>query len=416
MSKEKKNKLVPKLRFSEFRLDHEWIEDSVENVCETFSGGTPSTTEREFYGGTIPFIRSAEIDRDTTELCITESGLKNSSAKLVKKGDVLFALYGANSGEVALSRQNGAINQAVLCLRSAHSNVFIYHFLSHRKAWIVDKYIQGGQGNLSGEIVKSIKIPFPSLKEQKKIADCLSSLDDLIFEQSQKLEALNEHKKGLMQQLFPTEGETIPKLRLKEFKGAWKEKALEEIGQFKNGINFSPDQKGDGILTVDVLNMFGLGVEMKLDSLYRVDIEPNDYLLKTGDILFVRSSLKRDGVGWATLFKGYNEPVIFCGFLIRLRIDFSLSVDPTFLLYYLRSSAGRENIISLSGTAAITNISQESLKKIKVPLPSVLEQKKIASCLSSLDDVIIAQSQRVDMLIQHKKGLMQSLFPNADEL
>jgi type I restriction enzyme S subunit len=176
-------------------------------VCKTFSGGTPTTSQKSFYGGDIPFIRSAEIDKNNTELFLTVDGLKNSSAKLVKKGNVLIALYGANSGDVAISKINGAINQAVLCLDSENSNAYIYQFLAFRKDWIVNKYIQGGQGNLSGEIVKSIVIPFPSLPEQTKIATCLSSLDDLINAHVKKCEGLKNHKKGLMPGLFPVAGE-----------------------------------------------------------------------------------------------------------------------------------------------------------------------------------------------------------------
>ena len=194
---------VPNLGFLEFEGDGEWKEKSLDSVCESFSGGTPTTTEKGYYGGNIPFIRSAEIAKKTTELFLTELGLKNSSAKLIKKGDVLVALYGANSGDVALAQIDGAINQAILCLRSYESNAFIYHFLTLRKNWIIKSFLQGGQGNLSGEIVKSIKLQFPILIEQQKIADCLSSIDELIIVQDQKLEALMTHKKGLMQGLFP---------------------------------------------------------------------------------------------------------------------------------------------------------------------------------------------------------------------
>jgi len=126
---------------------------------------------------------------------------------MVKKGDILVALYGANSGDVAIAKVDGAINQAILCLRSDCSNQFIFQFLSHRKERVVSTYVQGGQGNLSGEIVKSIKLAFPSLAEQRKIADCLSSLDELVAAQKQKIESLKVHKKGLMQQLFPSPDE-----------------------------------------------------------------------------------------------------------------------------------------------------------------------------------------------------------------
>lgn len=195
--------MVPKLRFKEFEKDGEWEKKNLGSIFKTYSGGTPNTTEKKYYGGDIPFIRSAEINKEKTELFITELGLNNSSAKIVKKGDLLVALYGANSGDVGISKINGAINQAVLCLKSDFSNIFVYHFLSLKKDWVVARYIQGGQGNLSADIVKSIELFLPKKEEQNKIASLLSSVDDLIKAESDKIEQLKAHKKGLLQGLFP---------------------------------------------------------------------------------------------------------------------------------------------------------------------------------------------------------------------
>lgn len=197
-------KTLPEWRFPEFQGCGEWKSKSIGKACKMFSGGTPDTSKKEFYGGAIPFIRSAEINKSSTELFITEEGFKNSSAKMVKKGDILIALYGANSGEVALSKIDGAINQAILCLRHETNNVFVYHYFTHMKNWIISKYIQGGQGNLSGQIIKSVNLYFPKAEEQQKIADFLSEIDTMITGQSNKVEQLKAHKKGLMQGLFPS--------------------------------------------------------------------------------------------------------------------------------------------------------------------------------------------------------------------
>lgn len=194
----------PRLRFPEFRGKGEWKESTVGSKCKSFSGGTPDTTRKEFYGGTIPFIRSAEIGSDTTEMFLTKEGFDSSAAKMVERGDVLVALYGANSGDVALARVDGAINQAILCLRPEGSKAFLYHYLTHKKVWILATYIQGGQGNLSGEIVKSVSLRFPLPEEQETVAACLSALDTQIEAQAAKIETLKQHKRGLMQQLFPT--------------------------------------------------------------------------------------------------------------------------------------------------------------------------------------------------------------------
>jgi len=197
---------IPGWRFPEYEGNGGWEGKTLGNSCVSFSGGTPDTSNRTYYNGSIPFIRSGEIDKNTTELFITKNGLDNSAAKMVRIGDILVALYGANSGEVSLSKIDGAINQAILCLQHETNNTFVYHYLFYMKNWITTTYLQGGQGNLSGEIVKSIKLYFPKPEEQQKIADCLSSLDDCITLQWGKIEALRLHKKGLLQGLFPSVG------------------------------------------------------------------------------------------------------------------------------------------------------------------------------------------------------------------
>ncbi len=198
-------KTIPEWRFPEFKNGGEWTPDTIRNTCDSYSGGTPKTTKKEYYGGEIPFIRSGEINKEATELFLTKEGFENSSAKIVKRGDILVALYGANSGEVALSKIDGAINQAILCLKHKSNNAFLYHYFSYKKDWIIRTYIQGGQGNLSGEIIKSIELFFPPApEEQDKVANILSSVDDLITAQAEKIEELKQYKKALMQGLFPS--------------------------------------------------------------------------------------------------------------------------------------------------------------------------------------------------------------------
>ena len=230
-------RLVPRLRFPEFVGDGEWEEKRVGEICVSFSGGTPNTKDKSLYNGDIPFIRSAEIGNETTELHLTESGLEKSSAQMVDKGDVLVALYGANSGDVAISKIRGAINQAILCLRCGESNRFFYQYFLNIQNWMVKTYLQGGQGNLSGEIIKSIPVIFPSSAEQTRIANCLSSLDSLITAESRQLDALKEHKKGLLQQLFPQEGERVPRVRFPEFAGdgSWYFSSLSSLANITQG-------------------------------------------------------------------------------------------------------------------------------------------------------------------------------------
>ena len=151
-------------------------------MSESYSGGTPSVGVKEYYGGQIPFIRSAEINSEITELFLTEEGLKNSSARLVAVGDILYALYGATSGEVGRARLKGAINQAILAIKphTDYDSEYLAQWLRKSKHSIIETYLQGGQGNLSGTIVKELSVDFPSLKEQKAIGGFFRQLDNLI--------------------------------------------------------------------------------------------------------------------------------------------------------------------------------------------------------------------------------------------
>lgn len=180
----------------------DWQEKTLGEMGTFFSGGTPLTTKKVYYEGNIPFIRSGEINNEKTELYISELGLVNSSAKIVEIGDLIYALYGATSGEVAISKIRGAINQAILCIRTSMINQFLCNYFLLEKEIILSTYLQGGQGNLSADIIKSLIIPIPSFPEQQKIATFLSSIDVKINHSSKQIEKMEAWKKGLLQQMF----------------------------------------------------------------------------------------------------------------------------------------------------------------------------------------------------------------------
>jgi type I restriction enzyme S subunit len=180
----------------------DWEEKRLLEFCTFFSGGTPSSTNKKFYSGTIPFIGSGNIYDSEVFNFISEEALNSSSAKIVEEGDLLYALYGANSGEVAISQLEGAINQAILCIRTKESIEYLYYVLLGNKDNIVAKYLQGGQGNLSAQIIKKLKYKFPSIEEQQKIASYLSGIDTKIENVNQQITQTQTFKKGLLQQMF----------------------------------------------------------------------------------------------------------------------------------------------------------------------------------------------------------------------
>ena len=190
-------------RFKEYLTP--WKENKLKDIVSAYSGGTPSANIRTYYGGHIPFIRSAEIHSSTTALTLTQEGLQNSSAKLVKTGDILYALYGANSGDVDRSKINGAINQAILAMRPSKENDpnFILFQLMRMKDKIVSTYLQGGQGNLSGRLILALNLDMPeSTLEQRTIGRLLQLLCELIGVNQSKYSQLELLKKSLLQNLF----------------------------------------------------------------------------------------------------------------------------------------------------------------------------------------------------------------------
>lgn len=377
---------VPARRFPEFRNSPSWQEKKIGKiVTNAYSGGTPLTTNRSYYTGDIPFIRSAEIGKDDTELRISEHGLKNSSAKMVEKGDILIALYGANSGDIAISRINGAINQAILCLRSEQNHYFIFQSFLNKQNIITSNYLQGGQGNLSGEIVKSIKIELPlELREQEKIAECLSSVDALIGKKQTELESLKKYKDGLLQQLFPQGNNNLPALRFPEFKNSppWQETKLERICR---SISSGRDKRSDDG-NYDLFGSTGI-IGKTSDKTYNGKF-----------ILVARVGANAGLLTKVNSIFGATDNTLVIDLDDNTNIDFIFASLDKFRL---------NRLVFGSGQPLITG---RQLKDISISLPDSTEQKKIANCLTSLDNLIEIKQQELDKLSRYKKGLLQQLL------
>jgi len=176
---------------------------TIGELASMFSGGTPRSGVSQYYGGEIPFIRSGEIHGCATELFLTDDGLRSSSAKMVNKGDLLYALYGATSGEVDISKIHGAINQAILCIRPfGVSTAYLAIWLEHKKTDILSTMLQGGQGNLSAELVKSIKVPIMQPTHELFITEIVDKINKKISHQDDILSQMLNLKCSLLQTLF----------------------------------------------------------------------------------------------------------------------------------------------------------------------------------------------------------------------
>ena len=192
----------PEIRFEGFTDD--WEQRKVSDITNSYSGGTPKSGTSEYYDGNIPFIRSGEIYSDKTELFISELGMNYSSAKRVHIGDILYALYGATSGEVSRAKLDGAINQAILAIipNQDINADFLVEWFRKEKDKIINTYLQGGQGNLSAQIIKELVVMIPSKEEQYKLGNYFTYINRLITLHQRKCEKLKELKKFMLQNMF----------------------------------------------------------------------------------------------------------------------------------------------------------------------------------------------------------------------
>jgi len=263
--------------------------------------------------------------------------------------------------------------------------------------------------NITGRDVISFPIQLPSLPEQQKIADCLSSLGELINAHTKKHETLKTYKKGLMQKLFPAEGERVPELRFPEFKdaGEWEEKRLEEVliknSERNHELKYS--------LVQSVSNKYGFIKQDEYFENRRVASEEtsNYYIIKKGYFAYNPS---RIDVG--SLAYKYDEDICI---ISPLYVSFQTSksiVDSYLLNWFFTNGFTNKMKNALEGGVRNT-LSYENLKTIEILLPILPEQQKIADCLSSLDELINAESKKIEALKVHKKGLMQGMFPDGGD-
>ena len=358
---------VPNLRFKEFQ--GEWEKCKLSEICTFFSGGTPSSSNKDFYGGNIAFIRSGELHADSTELFITQAGFDSSSAKMVEVGDLLLAMYGATSGDIAVSKIKGAINQAILCIRTKQNKKFIESVWNKHVSKNLRKYLQGGQGNLSADIVKGISFFFPTLKEQEKIANLVSLLDERIATQNKIIDKLQSLIKGIAQNIVRN---NKPNVRLSECLEC-KSSTLQECDVCEQGTY--PVYGANGIVGY-------------LDN-YNTEDEAV-YIIKDGS-----------GVGTVSYVKGKCSAT---GTLNTLQAKEGYSLQ---YLYYLLKVF---NFEPYKTGMTIPHIYFKDYGKAKVFCPSFTEQLRYARLLSAIDNKLSAEQHILTELSLQKQYLLRQMF------
>ena len=403
--------MVPKLRFPEFRDAGKWEEKTLGKLGEFTGGGTPSKAIDSFWKGTIPWVSSSDIFEDSIHQFkisrfITEEALKDSATKMVPENSILLVSR-VGFGKLAISRQSVCTSQDFTNFTPYKDNLlFLAYYLKFKSKTLLE-YCQGMaiKGFTKDDITK-LNILLPSIREQQKIASCLSSLDELISAQNQKLETLKTHKKGLIKQLFPVEGETLPKSRFPEFRNdeEWEETTLEQIADYENGKAHENDISESGVFIV-VNSKF-----ISTDGDIKKFTNEAFCVAKKENILMVLSDLP-NGRALAKCFfidtdNQYTVNQRICKITplraVGLMLFYTLNRNP----YFLRFDDGVKQ----------TNLKKEDVLNCPLLLPKdPKEQQKIADCLYSIDELITAQSQKLEALKVHKKGLMQQLFPNVEE-
>ena len=399
-------------------IPEDWEVKKFNKFSKFYSGGTPLTSKSEYYGGEIPFIKSGEIYYDRTEQFLTQEGLNNSSAKLVYRGDLLYALYGANSGEVAISQLEGAINQAILCIqqnKDEAETIYLYNYLKLEKSNIINKFLQGGQGNLSADIIKNLQIPLPPLSEQKKIADCLSTWDVAIEKQNALINALADRKKALMQQLL------TGKKRLPGFSGEWKEVKLGSICEnFQNGNAFSAkDYKKTGIpiVTMGNINLGGYFYFSESKSNFWIEDKSLErYEIKKGDLIIAMTDVtpEKNLIGLTSIID--IDRIFYLNQRVGHIILKPKLADTDFIFYLSQNSYWRNQCKAFATLGVQANLGTNDIKNINIKLPPIEEQTAIAEILATADRELTLQKEKLAQLQTQKKGLMQVLLTGKKRL
>lgn len=382
------NKYSPELRFPEFQNSKKWEIEVIKNICDICTG--KSNTQDQVKDGEYPFfIRSKVPVKSKKYLFDCEAVITIGDGKI---GQV----YHYVTGKFDLHQRCYKMSN----FRKVMGKYFYYYFSSHFYERAMKMTAKATVDSVRLEMIADMPFLLPSFLEQKKIADCLSSLDIYLDTTKRKLELLKEYKKGLMQQLFPRNGKNVPELRFPEFTGEWAEKRLGD--SFKER-----KEKNRNDLPLLSLGEKGLLYQSDTNRKDNSNTDKSKYLrIALGDIAY---NTMRMWQGRCVFVD--KEGIVSPAYTVCQPKE---GIDSMFHYYLFKTHKMIEKFHRNSqGLVSDTlNLKFETFSKIKYFLPpSLTEQKKIADFLSKLDELIISESQQLEALNAHKNGLMQRLFP-----
>ena len=325
---------------------------------------------------------------------------------MVRIGDILYALYGATSGEVSRAKLNGAINQAILAIipNEEINADFLVEWFRKEKDKITDTYLQGGQGNLSAQIIKELEVLIPSESEQNKIGTYFEQLNNLITLHQRKCDEIKNLKKYMLQKMFPQNGEKKPEVRFADFTDDWEQRKLPEFVSFFNGLTYTPDDVQEtGTLVLRSSNVKN-GEIVDADNVYVSDKVATSENVQEGDIIVVVRNGSRVLIGKHAQIKASMPNTVIGAFMSGIRSEHSSFVNA------LLDTSAFENEIAKNMGATINQITGYMFSKMEFMIPSEEEQQRIGEYFSNLDNLITLHQRKCLKLKELKKSMLQQLF------
>lgn len=399
----------PKIMLSNFK--NNWKIFSFYNLANVFqSGGTPSTKEPTFWGGTIPWIQSSDIQKDILfgvipQKFISEDGLLNSSAKLISKNSIAIVTR-VGVGKLAIIDQDYATSQDFLSLSDFNGDTqfivySIYRMLQKESTQLQGTSIKG----ITKEDLLSKKVSLPEIDEQSAIASLFRTLDDLLSSYKDNLANYQSLKATMLSKMFPKAGQTVPEIRLDGFEDRWEERCIGELADIVRGASPRPIQDPKwfdsnseiGWLRIsDVTNQNGRihSLEQKISKLGQ---EKTRVLIEPHLLLSIAATVGKPVVN-------YVKTGVHDGFLIFMNPKF----DREFMFQWLEMFREKWNRYGQPGSQV--NLNSDIVKNQKMLTPSMEEQRAIGTYFSNLDNLINSYQEKITQLETLKKKLLQDMF------
>jgi len=418
--KDKQTTRVPKLRFPEFRGVEGWKERPLADfLSESRLPGSKGNVAKKI---TVKLWGNGVFEKnDAIQGSINTQYFRRKAGQFIySKLDFLNQAFGI----IPPSLDNFESTVDLPCFDFAdglNPNFLLEYVKRHDFYQRLGETADGSRKakRIHAETFLSFPIALPCTNEQHKIAECLSSVDELMAAQARKVDALKTHKKGLMQQLFPREGETQPRLRFPEFQnaGEWEMTTIGDLKPFvtSGSRGWAPFYAERGELFVRITNLWRDSIYLDLTDSKFVQLPPGSNegvrtQLKEHDVLI---SITADIGIIGYVDESVPSPAYINQHIALVRFDMG-QLCGKYVAYFLASEKSQRLFRASTDTGTKAGMSLIGIQKIKLMLPGLPEQQRIASCLSSLDALITAETQKLVVLKTHKKGLMQQLFPSPE--